>query len=250
MSRPKKQTLEEKRKRVAEYAVRRRKENPAAKAAHVACSTASIRKRRANDPEFVAAQRAYQAAYHKKRSEDPAYLERKSANTKRLRSDPGYLERERAAGLESDRIRQADPEFTERKREYMRYRHQEPGVKVRHRLTAQRRRARLNDACSTGVTPAEWEAICQSYTDEAGDVACAYCRKPCAATIDHVVPIARGGRDEPGNVVPCCRFCNTSKGARLLSEWHRAPKDFAVRNLCHPQNNNSQLPQLDEEMTG
>jgi len=31
-------------------------------------------------------------------------------------------------------------------------------------------------------------------------------------TMDHVVPLARGGFTKPGNVVPACRECNKSKG--------------------------------------
>src|SRR5260370_13514787 len=39
---------------------------------------------------------------------------------------------------------------------------------------------------------------------------CAYCQKPVAPrelTIDHVVPVARGGRSVRGNVVPSCQEC-------------------------------------------
>ncbi|NLF19651.1 MAG: HNH endonuclease, partial [Lentisphaerae bacterium] len=30
-------------------------------------------------------------------------------------------------------------------------------------------------------------------------------------TMDHVVPVARGGRSVKGNVVPACRACNRGK---------------------------------------
>ena len=46
---------------------------------------------------------------------------------------------------------------------------------------------------------------------------CHYCGKtvpPDQLTMDHVVPLARGGRSTRGNVVPCCRECNQAKGAR------------------------------------
>jgi 5-methylcytosine-specific restriction protein A len=33
-----------------------------------------------------------------------------------------------------------------------------------------------------------------------------------ALTLDHVVPLARGGTTSPGNVVPACRTCNQAKG--------------------------------------
>lgn len=38
--------------------------------------------------------------------------------------------------------------------------------------------------------------------------------------MDHVIPLARGGRHGIGNVLPACQPCNSSKGARLLAEWN------------------------------
>ena len=43
---------------------------------------------------------------------------------------------------------------------------------------------------------------------------CAYCGKqfpPAALTLDHVVPVARGGRSVKGNVAPSCKECNNKK---------------------------------------
>jgi len=43
---------------------------------------------------------------------------------------------------------------------------------------------------------------------------CAYCGGRFAArdlTMDHVVPVARGGRSSKGNVVASCKACNTRK---------------------------------------
>lgn len=51
---------------------------------------------------------------------------------------------------------------------------------------------------------------------------CHYCGKRTPArelTMDHVVPIARGGRSTRGNVVPCCKDCNTRKKGMLPLEW-------------------------------
>lgn len=47
---------------------------------------------------------------------------------------------------------------------------------------------------------------------------CHYCGKkfpPQALTMDHVVPLVRGGRSTKGNVAPACKSCNTSKRYRL-----------------------------------
>lgn len=47
---------------------------------------------------------------------------------------------------------------------------------------------------------------------------CTYC-DDLADTIDHVVPLVRGGTNYEGNLVPACRRCNSAKQARLLAEW-------------------------------
>jgi 5-methylcytosine-specific restriction endonuclease McrA len=51
---------------------------------------------------------------------------------------------------------------------------------------------------------------------------CAYCRIRHADTLDHVIPLARGGRHTIGNALPACRTCNLSKGAKLLVQWRYA----------------------------
>jgi 5-methylcytosine-specific restriction enzyme A len=43
---------------------------------------------------------------------------------------------------------------------------------------------------------------------------CAYCGRAVASralTLDHVVPVARGGRSVKGNVVAACKECNNRK---------------------------------------
>jgi 5-methylcytosine-specific restriction protein A len=43
---------------------------------------------------------------------------------------------------------------------------------------------------------------------------CAYCQgtfAPDELTMDHVVPLTRGGRSIKNNVVPCCQACNATK---------------------------------------
>ncbi len=43
---------------------------------------------------------------------------------------------------------------------------------------------------------------------------CHYCGgtfAPEELTMDHVIPVARGGKSEKGNVVPACKDCNNKK---------------------------------------
>ena len=52
---------------------------------------------------------------------------------------------------------------------------------------------------------------------------CAYCGTRCAEadlTVEHIVPVSRGGRHEWTNVVTACRSCNTRKGNRRPEEAH------------------------------
>lgn len=46
------------------------------------------------------------------------------------------------------------------------------------------------------------------------DGACAYCGSTESLTLDHVVPLARGGSHAIENLVAACRTCNSRKGAR------------------------------------
>jgi len=47
---------------------------------------------------------------------------------------------------------------------------------------------------------------------------CIYCFKK-ADTVDHIIPLARGGTNQEGNLAPACRQCNSSKHSSLISEW-------------------------------
>ena len=51
---------------------------------------------------------------------------------------------------------------------------------------------------------------------------CHYCTSKVAyknITMDHLVPLARGGRSTKDNLVPCCKKCNNLKKSMLPLEW-------------------------------
>lgn len=51
---------------------------------------------------------------------------------------------------------------------------------------------------------------------------CHYCGRAVGAkalTLDHVVPLVRGGRSIRANLVPACRDCNHKKRSLLAWEW-------------------------------
>jgi hypothetical protein len=39
-------------------------------------------------------------------------------------------------------------------------------------------------------------------------------------TMDHVVPLSRGGKSKKGNIVPACKECNNKKKSLLPVEWN------------------------------
>jgi 5-methylcytosine-specific restriction enzyme A len=54
----------------------------------------------------------------------------------------------------------------------------------------------------------------QWWKNEIAKGICHYCQRqfpPEELTMDHIVPIARGGRSIRGNVAPCCKQCNNEK---------------------------------------
>ena len=51
---------------------------------------------------------------------------------------------------------------------------------------------------------------------------CVACGAVGEIELDHVVPIARGGRHSIGNLQALCGPCNRSKGAKLFIEWRAA----------------------------
>ena len=60
------------------------------------------------------------------------------------------------------------------------------------------------------------------WKNQLGKGVCYYCKRrfhPSELTMDHIVPLARGGKSIRSNVVPCCKECNSAKQSKLPSEW-------------------------------
>lgn len=72
-----------------------------------------------------------------------------------------------------------------------------------------------------GIRPSEWTAIKESFNG-----ACAYCGAKQKMTMDHFIPLSRGGAHSPHNIVPACSGCNTSKHAMdpFVFIWWRKNK--------------------------
>ncbi|UCF74177.1 MAG: HNH endonuclease [Deltaproteobacteria bacterium] len=61
---------------------------------------------------------------------------------------------------------------------------------------------------------------------------CYYCGRqvnPGELTMDHIVPLIRGGKSSKGNLVPACKDCNNKKRYLLPIEWDEYVKGLGVR---------------------
>jgi 5-methylcytosine-specific restriction endonuclease McrA len=61
--------------------------------------------------------------------------------------------------------------------------------------------------------------------------ACAYCGNTEKLTIDHYVPLSRGGMHASSNIVPACLSCNCSKGAKDAEAWYKTRNYFNPARL-------------------
>ena len=86
--------------------------------------------------------------------------------------------------------------------------------------TAYSHRRRQWEGEPPGVDLRDWMRLVDRYRGR-----CAYCDEVAEpVTMDHVVPLSRGGRHSIGNVLPACKQCNQRKNARLLIEWRLGRK--------------------------
>ena len=76
-------------------------------------------------------------------------------------------------------------------------------------------------AGSPGVTITEWDEKLREYNHR-----CAYCGVQGNMTMDHVVPLSKGGEHTIDNIVPACAPCNSSKCANI-----REPRIFGKVDL-------------------
>lgn len=82
------------------------------------------------------------------------------------------------------------------------------------------------------VRPLSPAASRRLLAERDGGWGCVYCDASLTeanSTIDHVLPLSRGGLNRLDNMVLACHTCNSAKGSRTLEEWRiGVPKRRAV----------------------
>jgi 5-methylcytosine-specific restriction endonuclease McrA len=157
---------------------------------------------RANNPEKI--------AYHsqKFRAENPDYAKNyyaKHRETEIKRGKAHYWANtsKQAARKRHDRLtnpekyRQRNKRYAQNNREQLNAKHA-------------RRRALKQNAKTYCISRKE---LWRLYNSK-----CFYCGDK-STTMDHVIPLSRGGSHGIGNLVPSCGPCNYSKAGRTITEW-------------------------------
>ena len=67
------------------------------------------------------------------------------------------------------------------------------------------------------VTVKDWKKLLNQY-----NFCCFYCKDKGEMTMDHIIPISRGGNHSIGNIIPACKSCNSKKNKRFIMEWRLA----------------------------
>lgn len=118
-----------------------------------------------------------------------------------------YFEENRE--LELERMRQNYHENKEERAEQSKqYRKENP---EKMRIQSIRRRARKNNA-EGSFTAQEWLDLCNKYGNKCLVPGC----ENINLTVDHVIPLIKGGSDWITNIQPLCHSCNSSKGTKTI----------------------------------
>lgn len=80
----------------------------------------------------------------------------------------------------------------------------------------------------------DWNEICELFDNK-----CSYCRKSGKLQKDHFIPISfDSGHTVPGNIIPACGSCNSSKINKTPIEWvvskFGVERYYEIRDIINP----------------
>lgn len=139
---------------------------------------------------------------------DAAHASVKNERKKALRlSNPAIAERRREQ--ERAYIHNNAEVVSERKKAYY------DAHPEQRRTEAHRRRALVREVSGNHTA----QDVIDQYKRQRGK--CYYCKKKVGKIyhIDHIIPLSRGGSNDPSNLVVTCQTCNSRKHNKLPHEW-------------------------------
>jgi len=162
--------------------------------------------------------------------------------TRKKRNKEYYAKHQQKRALEARERRARDPEKANREhREYEQRRREDP-ERQRHwqiyqNLFAHGRRLQEKEAGGF-CTVEQWEQRVKFYGD-----CCYICERPYYSfpeseqTIEHVIPVSKGGTNWPSNLRPACKECNLEKWANMPTLpskfWYKTSKgDQKAREIA------------------
>lgn len=87
------------------------------------------------------------------------------------------------------------------------YRAKPKKKEIRRIYSIQRRALKAN---ALGMfTPEDFRNLCELYNNK-----CVACKNKRKLTVDHIVPLSKGGSNYLSNIQPLCGSCNSSKGVK------------------------------------
>lgn len=154
------------------------------------CRCEIEKERRAQDPE------AFRKAKNETRRNSPRQLESSRENIKRYRlTHPSAIKEWRQKNREK---------IAAYAKEYLKT-HRVAMYNIRDR-----KRARLLGNGGS-YTQQEWRDLCARYGNR-----CLCCKEIKPLTIDHVIPISKGGTNDISNIQPLCGSCNCKKYNKII----------------------------------
>jgi len=160
----------------------------------------------------------------RKEIEKRYYLKNKDKARARVRKS--YVRHKEKRNRESKEWRSKNSELLQ---EYAR-RYYKLHPEVKKASEAKRRAQKMGGGYSATPVERQWRIFLFGNR-------CAYCGGEYKH-IDHVIPLARGGHDGAGNLVPSCKHCNHTKRIRNWIVWFReqefynkSREDFISKNI-------------------
>jgi 5-methylcytosine-specific restriction endonuclease McrA len=87
--------------------------------------------------------------------------------------------------------------------------------------------------------PRQHKAYAKKMLKEEWNYECAYCgikERHKELTLDHIIPIKKGGDDSYSNLIPACRSCNLSKGHSGVRQWYFDHEEYSTERWLKIKN--------------
>lgn len=89
--------------------------------------------------------------------------------------------------------------------------------KLLSKININKRKARKASVHNAPYSTEDIQALLQKFGNS-----CAYCGSTSNLSLDHVIPISKGGCNTLGNLLPACISCNSSKHNRDIDKWYKS----------------------------